>query len=478
MAAVTYEGERFAVPNVAELPSTVKLLVQCRDIPTLFTWLCVGVTLFVALPVRVLVLFCFCLLLVVVVAVVVSTRCPLRHKSMPPSPTPLPPQRRMSFFGFHSIMSVPALDAINTAGAAVGVPLHLTPMPAHYTLYVYFFWRVMYNVVLGMMLRWQSETQFITRWVQATDARPTAVSRFATRSLQRTMRVATRDEVLAVQPQVRAWLLARYVINWALPCDAWAFVCVAFKHVDMENCDLTTTMCASVMFTTVVGAALIWGSINAKMSANRVLGAFAWFYGDYFFLLDVDVVFEGIYNMFPHPMYTVGYFWVYGEAVLRGCVCTVAGRGVGEGNVDVVVVGVAARCCPHFAVLHRHGHRRVDTFRPNVVPRCVCACVDVCVWRWLCWFTSPARRGAGLFETPHIEKTYGKAQTPSALSPNTRGKDPNSAWGWLVGWLGGLMVGWLVVVVVVVAVDVDVRGCHSTSSLTHVCACSLFDEKL
>jgi phosphatidylethanolamine N-methyltransferase len=38
--------------------------------------------------------------------------------------------------------------------------------------------------------------------------------------------------------------------------------------------------------------------------------------GDFFFKIDKTLKFDGIFEVFPHPMYTVGYAWMYGVSMI------------------------------------------------------------------------------------------------------------------------------------------------------------------
>jgi phosphatidylethanolamine N-methyltransferase len=67
-----------------------------------------------------------------------------------------------------------------------------------------------------------------------------------------------------------------------------------------------------------VGLILIVTSTFSKMLSHDIIGYYAWFWGDFFFKIDKTLKFDGIFEVFPHPMYTVGYAWMYGSAMISG----------------------------------------------------------------------------------------------------------------------------------------------------------------
>eukprot|EP00047_Mylnosiga_fluctuans_P004086 m.232631 g.232631 ORF g.232631 m.232631 type:complete len:714 (+) comp12387_c0_seq1:48-2189(+) len=165
------------------------------------------------------------------------------------------------------------------------------------------FFRAAYNVGLGLILKKQSETQFITTWVSGLV--PGSFSYRAVKySLTSFMRGSAGYDFDAMPPSYNAWLLFRNGVDNVLANDVlafWIFTMVNFAPIDSPLDVLSI----------IVGLLLTGVACWAKIDAHKVVGDYAWYWGDFFFGKDCELIFGGVFNMFPHPMYTIAYAWYY-----------------------------------------------------------------------------------------------------------------------------------------------------------------------
>ncbi|KAH8920071.1 hypothetical protein BT69DRAFT_1284313 [Atractiella rhizophila] len=219
-------------------------------------------------------------------------------------------------------------------------------------------WRAAYNGGLGWILKRQSERRWIVREVQRRgwfdETQNPRVRNWIKAELECKMGSDYNFESLPLEYNV--WLLFRHLVDIILMNDflSYCFFAVSWLQFPRGH---------SVLFHVirwVGGWSLIGFNLWVKVDAHRVVKDYAWFWGDAFFLTLQELVFDGVFEMAPHPMYSVGYAGYYGLSLI---VC----------SETVFFVSLVAHAC-QFAFL---------------------------VW----------------FENPHIERTYGEKKPLAARVP-------------------------------------------------------------
>lgn len=209
----------------------------------------------------------------------------------------------LAILGAH-IIALPLLPA------ALRVPIYAT---------VFLFWRACYNVGIGYLLHVQSNHRSLVAWakksrifVNPKTGENQNVWLFNTLKREMETKIPQDYRFEDAPLEYNTWLLFRRVVDLILMCDFVSYnmfaVACASRPVN-ESLALTATRW-------LVGLGLFGFNLWVKMDAHRVVKDYAWYWGDFFYLIDQELTFDGVFEMAPHPMYSVGYAWYYGVSLM------------------------------------------------------------------------------------------------------------------------------------------------------------------
>ncbi|KAF8228726.1 hypothetical protein L208DRAFT_226283 [Tricholoma matsutake] len=219
---------------------------------------------------------------------------------------------------FHPDYPKSHLDLFNLALLAFQIMLFLfLPRGASQIFFfAYFaFWRGMYNLGLGWVLTRQSKKRWIVREVQKLgwldgDRRP-KVRKWIREQLVGKMGKDYEFDELPLE--YNAWLLFRQAVDVILVNDFLSYCMFAFSCFRVPQ-NLST---AVHIMRWVGGIALIAFNLWVKTEAHNVVKDYGWYWGDVFFQRGA-LVFDGVFELAPHPMYSVGYAGYYGLSLIAG----------------------------------------------------------------------------------------------------------------------------------------------------------------
>lgn len=184
---------------------------------------------------------------------------------------------------------------------------------------IFLFWRTCYNVGIGVLLHIQSNyNRLVTlaiRWKLFEDPKTGRNPRPWLYSLLKSELEAKIPEDYDFEKapiEYNTWLVFRRVVDLILMCDftSYCLFAIVCGHTpDAEHVLVGITRW-------VIGVALIGFNLWVKLDAHRVVKDFAWYWGDFFYLIDQDLTFDGVFEMAPHPMYSIGYAGYYGISMM------------------------------------------------------------------------------------------------------------------------------------------------------------------
>ena len=184
---------------------------------------------------------------------------------------------------------------------------------------VFLFWRASYNGFIGLLLHEQSSHRRLVKWAKHSGIfRDPATAR---NRYPRLYPIIKQEFETKIQKdynfdkapvEFNTWLLFRRLVDLILTCDFTAYCVFAVA------CRSSPVGESTAMFIArwTAGIMLVLFNLWVKVDAHRVVKDYAWYWGDFFFLIDQELTFDGVFEMAPHPMYSVGYAGFYGASLM------------------------------------------------------------------------------------------------------------------------------------------------------------------
>ncbi|KAF9559021.1 phosphatidylethanolamine N-methyltransferase [Agrocybe pediades] len=219
---------------------------------------------------------------------------------------------------FHPGYPKSHLDLLNLGllGFQIVLYLCLSRKAAQIFFFFYFaFWRAAYDGGLGYVLTKQSKKKWIEREVQRLgwldEKRCPKIREWIRKQLVGKMGKDYSFDELPLE--YNTWLLFRQAVDVILVNDFLSYCMFAFSCFRVPE-DLSI---AVHIMRWVGGIALIAFNLWVKTEAHNVVKDYGWYWGDCFFQRG-NLVFDGVFELAPHPMYSVGYAGYYGLSLISG----------------------------------------------------------------------------------------------------------------------------------------------------------------
>ncbi|KAF3938037.1 hypothetical protein ABW19_dt0200736 [Dactylella cylindrospora] len=174
----------------------------------------------------------------------------------------------------------------------------------------FLFWRAGYNLGIGLLLQSQSKYKQLVYWAKKykifeKKAHP-KLYEFLKQEISTKI---PKDYDFDTAPlEYNTWMVFRRLVDLILMCDFVNYVLFAYVATEVpQGHKMWLHVCRWT-----AGIILFVFNVWVKLDAHRVVKDYAWYWGDFFFMIDQSLTFDGVYEIAPHPMYSVGYAGYYG----------------------------------------------------------------------------------------------------------------------------------------------------------------------
>ncbi|GAA5840346.1 hypothetical protein JCM11251_006701 [Rhodosporidiobolus azoricus] len=202
-------------------------------------------------------------------------------------------------------------------GSQIVLFFTLSRSTARWVFGLYFaFWRLAYDAGLGYVLRKQSETRWIVKSVARHGLfdlhRQPGTAKWVRNELKKKM--GKDYDFEAVPLEFNVWIMFRHMVDVILLNDFLSYVLFSLSFLRLAGPPGHSVLFHVLRW--IGGIVLLLFNLWVKTDAHRIVKDFAWYWGDAFFLSLQNLVFDGVFEFAPHPMYSVGYAGYYGLSLI------------------------------------------------------------------------------------------------------------------------------------------------------------------
>ncbi|KAK6462445.1 phosphatidyl ethanolamine N-methyltransferase [Scheffersomyces coipomensis] len=185
----------------------------------------------------------------------------------------------------------------------------------------YISWRLSYNFGIGYLLYNQSNYNRLVEWAQNLNLFDSSSKSFLSKFIISELKSQRGDDyVISNYPiEFNTWLIFRRVVDLILMSDFTTFILVVYTCAINDNYQFIHNQNPWLIYSRLIfGSGLILFNLWVKVDAHNVIKDYAWYWGDFFFrqINNEELIFDGVFEMVPHPMYSVGYIGYYGFALI------------------------------------------------------------------------------------------------------------------------------------------------------------------